>query len=56
MSGFWTRQVLNAAESQVIVFVPYVHDLVMFCVSPVADIIKKVRANTKMDDPTDLKK
>ena len=49
----WTAVfVLNAAKSHVAVFVLYVDDLVMFGSDRVLEIIKKVRENIQMDDPT----
>ena len=53
----WTATfVLHADVTHVVVFVLYVDDLIMFGTSRVNEIIEKVRANIKMDDPSDLQK
>jgi hypothetical protein len=56
VEGWTATYVLNAADSHVVVFVLYVDDLIMFGTERITEIIEKVRANIKMDDPAELQK
>ena len=54
--GWTATYILYESATHVVVFVLYVDDLIMFGTGRVLEIVKKVRANIKMDDPTQLQK